>query len=203
MEDENINNESLPGDASNDNVESSDEEVSVSEQNMSGDTDVSQLTLNELEGVLGKKFPTKEAALKSIKDTYSYVGKKKDTIAKEVKDEAIDPNKFISREQYEQDMFYSKNPEFDSPEIKKVLESIAKSDGVSVREAANSDAFKSIFSAVSKVKQDEQTKSVLSTNPRLAASKNKLQEAQDARSAGNEDLARTLATQAVLESLEK
>src|SRR5438105_10215182 len=35
---------------------------------------VESLTLDELNQVLGKNFPSKEAALKSVKDTYSYVG---------------------------------------------------------------------------------------------------------------------------------
>lgn len=196
MDYDDTNAEALSGDASNDNVESSDATESASNQNMDG------LSLEELNGFLGKNFPSKEAALKSIKDTFSYVGKKKEDVKKEVKSE-IDPTLFISKEQYETDMFFSKNQEYNSPEIKKVLESIAKSDGVSIADAAKSETFTSIFDAVTKSKKDEQVKSVLSTNPRLAASKNTFQEAKEARQAGNEDLARKLATQAVLESLEK
>ena len=42
------------------------------------------MTLSEINAALGKNFPNKEAALKSFKDTFSYVGKKVEDVKKEV-----------------------------------------------------------------------------------------------------------------------
>ena len=70
-----------------------------------------------LSELLGKKFPDDETALKAVKDTFSYVGKAGQEL-KELRAKAqqpaenVDPNKFVSREEFLKASFYSENPEY-------------------------------------------------------------------------------------------
>lgn len=153
-----------------------------------------EMSLKELNEYLGKNYPNKESALKSIKDTFSYVGKKIE------KATDVDESKFISKEQYERDMFFSKNPDYDKPSVKTVLEAISKSQGLSIVDAAQTEAFKEVFGAVKGFSESQQLKSVLESNPRLASTKSKLSQANDAQNKGDLESARTLATKAVLEA---
>lgn len=159
---------------------------------------VEDLSLQELNQHLGKNYPTKEAALKSLKDTFSYVGKKTDDVVKE----AIDTSKFISRDQYETDMFYSQNPDFNKPELRKVIDSMAKADGVRPRDVVESEAFKQVYGAVKGYNDSQSLKSVLETNPKLANTKSKLGEASEAMKSGNRELASSKAAQAVMDAFE-
>lgn len=198
MYDENqelINDSDLIGDASNDNVESS---ISESSDSQPAQEPVENLSLEELNKFLGKSYPNKETALKSLKDTFSYVGKKKDTVVKE----ALDENKFISREQYEEDMFFSKNPEYTTPEMREVIKSMAKAEGIKTSEVVEKESFKKIFGAVKGYSESQNLKSVLETNPRIAQTKSLLKEAQEANASGNKDLAKELATKAVMDAYE-
>lgn len=197
MYDENqelINEPELAGGASNDDVEPSAPGASDSQPTK----EVENLSLEELNKFLGKNYPNKDTALKSLKDTFSYVGKKKDTVVKE----AFDENKFISREQYEEDMFFSKRQELSNPEIKDVLKSMAKANNVTVQEAAELDSFKKVFGAFKGYSETQNLKSVLETNPRIAQTKSTMQEAREALNSGNKSLAEELATKAVMDAYE-
>lgn len=194
-ENELINDEDLIGDASNDNVESSVSESSGSQPNQ---VQVEALSLDELNKYLGKNYPNKESALKSLKDTFSYVGKKKESVVKE----AFDENKFISREQYEEDMFFSRNPEYTTPEMKEIIKSMAKADGIRPSDVVEKDSFKKVFGAVKGYSESQNLKSVLETNPRIAQTKSLMKEAQEARMAGNKPLAEQLAVKAVMDAYE-
>lgn len=151
------------------------------------------ITLDEIKSVLGKDFKDKASALKSVKDTYRFVGRKPEA-------PKIDETKFISREQYEQDMFYSKNAQYDKPEIKNVIDSICKSQGKSPRDVVESETFKTIFDKVRGYEETQNSKSVLATNPRLVASKDKLAQAVEAKNQGRDSLAEDLVTKAVMEA---
>lgn len=159
---------------------------------------VEGLSLQDLNKYLGKNYPDKDTALKSLKDTISYVGKKKDDIVKE----AFDGSKFISRDQYETDMFYSKNPDYQSPELRKVIDSMAKADGIRPQDVVESEAFKAVYGKVKGYTDSQSLKSVLETNPRLANTTSKLGEAAEAMKSGNRDLAASKAAQAVMEAFE-
>ncbi len=198
MYDENqelINDNDLIGDASNDNVESS---ISESSDSQPTQAQVENLSLDELNRYLGKNYPNKDSALKSLKDTFSYVGKKKETVVKE----AFDENKFISREQYEEDMFFSRNPEYTTPEMKEIIKSMAKADGIRPSDVVEKDSFKKVFGAVKGYSESQNLKSVLETNPRIAQTKSLLKEAQEAKMSGNKVLAEELATKAVMDAYE-
>lgn len=151
------------------------------------------ISLKELKEILGKDFKDKATALKSVKDTFRYVGQK--TI-----EPKIDESKFISKEQYEQDMFYSKNPHYDKPEIRTIVDSIAKTQGKHPREVVESDTFKAIFDKVRGYDESQNLKTVLATNPRLVASGDKLNQAAEAIKQGRKETAENLATKAVMEA---
>lgn len=175
------------------NIDSSVSEVTDSQ----AQTDPNKMSLDELNGFLGKSYPSKEAALKSIKDTFSYVGKKKEDVAKE-----ISPDKFITKEQYENDMFYAKNQQYNNDNIREVIDAMAKSKGITIQEVVNSDSFKNIFTSVQGYNENQKLKSVLETNPRLNATKSAFTEAHKAAQAGKSDVAESLITKAVMDAFE-
>lgn len=154
------------------------------------------LSLNELNSYLGKNFKDKESALKSLKDTFSYVGKKTEDITPK-----IDPNQFISREQYETDMFYSRNAEYSTPEVREVIDAMAKAKGMSPKDVVNSDTFKAVFSKVKGYDDSQSLRSVLETNPRLASTRDSFTKGAEHLQSGNKDAGEALITKAVLESL--
>lgn len=160
-------------------------------------TDPNKMSLDELNSFLGKSYPSKEAALKSIKDTFSYVGKKKEDVAKE-----ISPDKFITKEQYENDMFYARNQQYNNDNIREVIDAMAKSKGITIQEVVNSDSFKNIFTSVQGYNENQKLKSVLETNPRLNATKSAFTEAHKAAQAGKTDIAESLITKAVMDAYE-
>lgn len=197
MDDDNINSGTVSGEVE---FPSSDVDESVSTEETADKAEASGnfngMSLQEINDYLGKNYPSKEAALKSIKDTFSYVGKKKESVVKE----ALDEDRFISREQYEKDMFFSKNPDYSNDSVKKVLESISKAEGISIVEASQTEAFKEVFGAVKGFSESQNLKTVLETNPRIASTKSNLSKAKDAIRNGDPESARTLATKAVLEA---
>ena len=162
----------------------------------SGVTNPDTLTLSELNQFLGKNYKDKGTALKSLKDTFRYVGQPK------ADNSQLDTSKFISKEQYETDMFYSQNAEYSKPELRKVIDSMAQGMKVSPRDVVNSDEFKSIFGKVKGYEESQSVKSVLQSNPRLAASRDRLTQATEAVRAGDLKTAESLAVKAVMEAYE-
>lgn len=155
------------------------------------------LSLNELNSYLGKNFKDKDTALKALKDTFSYVGRKVEDITPK-----IDPNQFISREQYEQDMFYSRNAEYATPEVREIIDAMAKAKGLSPKDVVSSDTFKAVFSKVKGYDESQGLRSVLETNPRLASTRDSFTRAAEIlQQGGNKDAAEALVAKAVLDSL--
>lgn len=128
---------------------------------------------------LGKEFPTDEAALKAVKDTFSYVGKRKEQIAAEMKQESnVDTSKFISREEFEELNFFKENPEV-AP-FKAFVNAVKKETGKSYAEVLNSDEVKGVLEKVKAYNEFEKSKSVLSSNPRLGQVTDKMSKAREA-----------------------
>jgi hypothetical protein len=168
-----------------------------------------------LGATLGKTFQSDEAALKAVKDTFSYVGMKKEDILKSAgldtqqmgasttstnkEANAVDTSQFISKEQYEQDMFFSKNPELEAH--KDLLRGLAVANGVSIKDAAELPSFKNVFEKASAYDKAQKSRSVLETNPRLGQVTDHMSKAKELSAAGNRDAAAEAATKAVLESL--
>ncbi len=192
MEPDNNTYDTLDGGNADSDIASS----SVKETASTVSTDnASSLSLAEINAALGKNFTNKDAALKSFKDTFSYVGKKIET--------NVDPNQYISRDQYETDMFYTKNPEYEQAGVRSIIDSMAKAEGKKHSEIANSDSFKTIFSKVRGYDESQSMKSVLESSPHLASSRDNLSKARDAVKAGDRASAEDLAVKAVMDSMKK
>lgn len=176
MPNDNTTPDALPGDAQ---LTPADANGTVG--NAAGDG----LTLAEINNALGKTFTTKDAALKSFKDTFSYVGKKVEDVEKEVlqrinNDTRIDTlAKELQTERIER--FYDKNPQYADPSIRKFIESTGKSPV----EVVNSAEFKDIFAKVSGFDETQKLRTVLESNPRLASSRDSLTKAREAAKANN------------------
>lgn len=160
------------------------------------------VTLTELlNKELGKNFTSDEAALKAVKDTFSYVGKKTEDIAKEVqaKDPQANPSEVRElAKRIEELEFYKANPDFEK--AKDVINALDKGEGASA--VVKTEQFKEIWKKVSGYDEVTQSKSVLQSNPKLGQIKDKLTEAREASTSGNDSKARESATQAVIDAYE-
>jgi hypothetical protein len=161
------------------------------------------LTLAELNATLGKNFPTKEAALKSFKDTFSYVGKKIEDVKREVLSEVKNDEKTeaLARELQEMriERFYDKNPQYADASIRKFIESTGKSPA----EVVSTPEFKAIFDKVAGFDQNQKLKTVLESNPRLNSSRDSLSKARELQSQGlknSTDAVESLVAQAVIDA---
>lgn len=188
--------EGLLDEVANDNVDSASPESAVSHESPKEDS----LTLAELEAVLGKKFPNKEKALKALRDTNSYVGAKKDKVKEEILQEIGD--RFIPADRYHEDMFFARNTQYNTPEIKEVINAMAKANGQSPEQVVNSDTFKRVFDSFSGFEQIQKQKTVLQSNPRIASSKNHLESAVKAAQEGNIEATEKSVVNAVKEAFE-
>lgn len=173
----------------------------VAGTNETSDTSVSLRDL--LKNVLGKDFPSDEAAVKSLKDTYSYVGKagqvQKELDLMKQQTNGIDTSKFISREQYEQDMWYSKHPEY--ADNKEVISALAQTKGTNnLDEVVKDSAFSSLFEKAKKTDELERAKSVLVSNPRISGIRDNMTAAREAAKTGDSMSAESLAAKAVIEA---
>ena len=152
-----------------------------------------------LNQALGKDFKDDDTALKAVKDTFGYVGKKKEQIAEEIKSNNTNED-FVSKDQYNEDMFYSKNEQY--AEFKDVLNALAKSDGKSLQEVADSDTFKGMYEKVNGFNKSQKVKNVLESNPRLGTATNKMDQARKAMADGDPKGAVANAASAVLDAYE-
>jgi hypothetical protein len=150
---------------------------------------------------LGKTFETDEMALKSIKDTQSYVGKRVEDIKAEIGTESIEKSNgdFVSREEFEENNFYSKNPEYEP--YKKIVNSF-REDGKSLSDTVDSDNFKEVYDKVKSYDETQKSRSVLQSNPRLSSASDKMTQAKEAVKEGNNEKASELAVGAVIDAFE-
>lgn len=162
---------------------------------------VEAMTLTELNQHLGKAFPTKEAALKSIADTFSYVGKKKEDIEKEVLARVptqTDPAIVKELENIRKDMFYKDNPQYADPNVRAIIEKL----GSNPSEVTSRPEFQTIFEKVKGYDESQKLKTVLDSNPRLATSRDALGKAVDLKKEGaNSDAVEAQIAEAVLATI--
>lgn len=99
------------------------------------------LTLEELNTALGKKFTSKEGALKAMKDTFAFVGKKTEpTTGKE------------EIQKLRTDMFFMQNAEYS--QARPILEALSKANNISLEEASNLEVFKDTFAKIKSATAD-------------------------------------------------
>lgn len=140
---------------------------------------VEALSLAEISKSLGKNFSSKESALKAISDTFSYVGKKKEDIEKEVRS-TVQTDDRISKLAQEleierKERFFDKNPQYADPAVRKLIETI----GGNPSDVVNREEFKTVFEKVSGYDKSTKLKTVLESNPRMTSSRDNLTKASE------------------------
>ncbi len=137
---------------------------------------------------LGKTFETDEAALKSIKDTQSFVGKKVEAVkpvetptkSGEPEPAKVPAKEFVTKEEYDKNLFFAQNPDYNKPELKPVIESLVATTGESIEEVIKSETVKAIVEKITAHDKDAEAKSVLKSGNKLGTVTDKGQEALDA-----------------------
>ena len=156
-------------------------------------------------GTLNREFKTDEDALKAIKETQDFVGKRDEDIRKEIKasytektEEAQATVERLAKLEAE-----VKNSSFynDHPEYKEHKDLIAKF-GENPSEVIASDDFKKVYEPLKAYQENEQSKSVLHSNPRLGKANDKITEARELAKKGNFKGAEDTAVNAVLDVFE-
>lgn len=158
------------------------------------------LSLAELNQFLGKDFKDKETALKSLKDTQSFVGKRSEDIEAEVRaklaqgngsgNAAEAPASKSEVRSLRNDLFFRDNPQY-APH-RALIEKL----GEDPAEVVGSQEFKDVFEKVKVADEVESKKSVVHSSSRLGQSNSVVDEAvkvANARGTTGEDVAATLA----------
>lgn len=178
-----------------------------------------------LSEALGRQFPTDEAALKSVKDTQAYVGKvgkvkplieqleakyggeakvlemlKNMTESNPQETAKQTDSNFVSKQQYETDNYFSQHPELQP--YREMLEALGAKNGKTMAEAAELPAFKGVFEKAKNYDDQQKSKSVLHTNPRIGQVTDKLSKAREAIKGGDYDTAKANAVGAVLDAMQ-
>lgn len=166
---------------------------------VTGDT----MTLAEINQHLGKQFTNKESALKALSDTFSYVGKKKDDIAAEIRTQISQDTRADSiakeLEEMRKERFFDKNPSYAEPSVRKLIDSI----GGNPSDVVNTPEFKSIFEKIEGYDKTQKLRTVLESNPRLSSSKDNLTKAAEAKRSGAPSAdVEQLAVNAILDAYE-
>lgn len=177
------------------------------EEVQSAEESTNSLSLEDINKMTGRNYKSLENAQKAVKETFAKVGEFgnfKDSmealkaqlntdeqgVIKYMSEQAQNPQpeennaskesdaNFLSREEYERERFFDKNPDYAKPEIQDYILSKAKADGVSPSEVVEQDSFKALFSKVNTAEEYENSRTVLESNPRLGATKDSMSEAQ-------------------------
>lgn len=167
------------------------------DQSVEDTTQVSKpegLTLEQLNTLTGKDYQSLDDATKGIENLSSFVGKREEKVAEKLTSDG----EFITKDQYEQDMFYSKNE--DLAAYKDIINARADKLKVSPKEAVEKDPIlKETLGKLRGFDDTEKAKSVLMSNPRLGQVTDNLQEAQEALTKGDHLTAEKKAVKAIME----
>lgn len=146
---------------------------------------------------LGKEFNSDEAALKSVKDTFKYVGMKEEQIAQKIKADleakfAGVPEKLSQLEkQQKEGNFYAEHPEY------KPYRDVVSKYGDDPEKVIADTNFQEVFSKIKAYDENANSKSVIHSNTRLGVVKDSLEQAKQAQTQGNQKAAEALAVKAV------
>lgn len=166
-------------------------EPQLSTSNGGATVESSTLSLADLNKHLGSDFKDSQTALKALKDTKDFVGKRKEDIVAEVKASTNVDNSLKSDVQaLRRDLFFSQNPQY------KGLEAVIEKFGNDPAEAVKNPEFASVYEKVKVADEVVNNKSVVSSNSRLSQTKTVIDEAvtvANARGTTNEDVATVLA----------
>jgi len=153
MEEDNRPSDTVPADS---DVKPAEGDEKVSDESQPGESDIASLSLEELKGTLGREFKSKEDALKSIKDTYAFVGKKQEAAPEQSKEE---PSARDEIDNLKQELFFTQRPEL--KDARPILDALAKANGQSLQEAAESDVFKETFSKIKGFDESQEKRTVM------------------------------------------
>lgn len=143
------------------------------------------LTLAELNQLTGRNFASKEAALKSITDTFKFATARVADIAAKATDAAQAVTGETVRkltdtvEAQTKEMFYLQNPQY-APH-RKLIDSMGKNPA----EVVQSDVFKETFTNLSAHAETIKQKTVMESNPRIAAARDGIAKAADLKKSAN------------------
>lgn len=142
---------------------------------------VESMTLAELNELTGRTFKTKESALKSIRDTFSFATARLTDVENKVKagTEAEMRRLNDTLEAQNRDMFYLNNPLY-APH-RKLIDSLGKNPA----EVITTDLFKDTFAKLTEHEKTVKLKTVLESNPRLAASRDSMTKAAELKKTQN------------------
>lgn len=169
---------------------------------------------------IGRNFKSDEDAIKSVKETFSYVGKagqieknyndlikqinmdnEQDNVVQDTTIAEQNPVDFTSEikkveEKFSEELFYSKNPQYEP--YREVLTALKTTHGKSLSEVVQNDSFKNLYEAAEAKAQADKAKTVLESNSRLGQVVDKFTEAKEMMEKSPE-AAKDLATKAVLD----
>lgn len=146
-----------------------------------------------------KDIPDDETAIKRIRDLQSYVGKQNEQKTEEAKKHLTESGEFITKEQYETDMFFSKNEQY--ARDRELIEALALKNNVSVREAVDLPVYKSTSEQITGYQKSKEGENVLKSNPRITETKDSVEKSRDFLAKGDTKAAEGSAVDAVLKSL--
>ena len=196
MPDDNTSGEYLDGG----NQPTSQENASVGDGEM--------FNLSEINTLLGRNYSSKDVALKSIKETYSYTGKV-GQLQKQVEalssgsqqpqaSNELESTVKALQVQLEESTFFAERPEL--KEYATTLREARATSGKSLADIASSEAYKSLFEKALAQDAVQKKRAVLDPTNRLGTVKNKMSDAREALKSGNVDGARSGAVESVLEA---
>ena len=139
-----------------------DSEDGQSEADADGDSK-GAIPLDKLEEMTGKEFPSEEAALKSITDTFSHVGKQKEQVKDEVKEE----DDLVTKDEFETELFFERNP--DHKENREIIEALADKYDTTPADVIDSDAYQNVTGGSESANNSEQEDTVLQSDSRRSA----------------------------------
>lgn len=168
----------------NENIDSQNDE-GIQEAEQTPENVVIEPTLDDYNALKEKNKQLFQRAKKAETDLKSVKGVK-----------SVDTSQFVSKEEYEQDMFYAKHPEYSD------LKPIISKMGNKPEEVINDDTFKAVYEKYKMGKEAVEVKSVLHSNPRIGKATDKLGEAREAAAAGNIAQAGDLAVKGVIEAFD-
>lgn len=142
---------------------------------------VAELTLAEINQRVGRDFKDKDTALKALEDTFKFVSTRKTDLETKVKSEVDETYKKLAQDfaSQQREMFYLQHPEYASQ--RKLIESM----GANPQDVVQSDVFKDAFNKLSEYDKTVKLKTVLESNPRIAASKDSFTKAAELKSKQN------------------
>jgi len=127
------------------------------------------ISLADLNEKLGKDFKDKETALKSLKDTQSFVGKKVETKTDPTIQEQLDN----LNSELKESNFYRDNPQYNNETTKKLIKSL----GGNPEEVVAGDVFKEVYEKTSAYDKSQESKSILHNSSRLGQATTKMDDA--------------------------